>query len=806
GGHAQSELEAFRLLYRKEYSVEFYNQLRQELVQQKEDMLLKQRVPRQEEEVLFEGPVLHFEDTRKWKERYVVVRASYSLECHDSQESFRKGAPPRQTLLPTGGTVVTTEERYIALVDQGFPDSNSLKEDLAPPVVGMPGQFPVYLHVPYRLDTYFCLTQEAKQASFLYVLHDCIRHQNQDFLRKGSVEVRAFLRALQLWQEEKGRYESWDMLLGSDAQVLANVIMAELLPKLKAKKTEGKRTWFAMVEEAHGLVLECVQQELSALKDACRTSADQQEGLLRSNMDQIHSSKTFLQNKLTARVSGPAEAHCSEHVQPHLGYILEGLMGPISLGFGEARLMAEAMIDQLCQDVQEGGVTGDLKQALTQLGPVNLQSCYQHVSSLEEQLRETQQRFSYTGYKGLVHSTQIHLQQLMTSVAYTFELLLLKALEDSPENVALAMEKAKQRVLKQYDYDSSTVRKKIFQKALLDITFPSMKKTLASTFKAELPEFDQYIFAEHADFVSVQNVYEDILLQVLEREISKVVKEAATMQKYNLFSEIRRDRFSQSSLYITPPGSAPSSPARAGGSLIRRPPHPASPLLGNGLQRGPSPVQAQSSLQEEEGESGQGTPEPGLMPEPLPDQTEERSEPVAQSAPVTQPSSDEQEEDASTSTGRTAEACSESPAEMLLGVPRVPEALLSVSGAPAATTEGAAPITAGPPGYLCEETAAFLPSGGEQCAAAGGTGMEEISQGAGASEGTTAHDPDLTEVKAVSKDPQPVVAENVEPGSAKAPDCVKEIRDLVVEVIEVEEVVQRCSDGSGALVDGQKSA
>ena len=36
----------------------------------------------------------------------------------------------------------------------------------------------------------------------------------------------------------------------------------------------------------------------------------------------------------------------------------------------------------------------------------------------------------------------------MENMAYTFELLLLKALEDNPENWALAMERAKHRVLK----------------------------------------------------------------------------------------------------------------------------------------------------------------------------------------------------------------------------------------------------------------------------------------------------------------------------------------------------------------------
>lgn len=37
--------------------------------------------------------------------------------------------------------------------------------------------------------------------------------------------------------------------------------------------------------------------------------------------------------------------------------------------------------------------------------------------------------------------------------------------------------------LQQYDYDSSTVRKRIFQEALVSITLPFIKKNLAPTCK-----------------------------------------------------------------------------------------------------------------------------------------------------------------------------------------------------------------------------------------------------------------------------------------------------------------------------------
>uniref|UniRef100_A0A673W097 Niban apoptosis regulator 1a n=1 Tax=Salmo trutta TaxID=8032 RepID=A0A673W097_SALTR len=539
-GCAEAELKEFGPHYRTQYSVVFFSQIQDELEQPKEKIkqLLKQRGPPEAGEVLYEEQVLHFEAARKWEERYVVVRGNYLTPFF---QTFVKGVPPRHKLLPTGGTVLTTEEKYMAMVDKCFPvsETNNVNEKFAPPIIGMPGQFPVYLRLPYRRDYYFCFRQDARQAEFLSILSDCIRHQNQDFLKKKTVEVQAFLKAIHLYRQEKGSYDSWKMLIGSDVRVLANLVMEELLPSLekdmlphlKARKTERKRVWFATVEAAYFLVQECLFKGMSALKEECRKAAHQQEVLIRSDMDQILNSRTYLEGKLRASVLEPAEKFCSEGVQPYLASVLEELMGPISSGFQDARLLSDSQMDQLCQDFQEGGVTNELKQVQTS-SPL------------------------------LINSPQ-------------------------------------------YDYDSSLVRKRIFHEALVGITLPHIKKTLAPTYKTELQGLKQLVYADYSNFVHVHNIYEGILLQILNKEVIKVVEEAARLKKHNLFTDTR-DLLSQSScssLFSTP--FIPSNPARMLGfhgqlqtqpetpTFIQTPPEtqpeaevtaqPASPLQGNGL-------------------------------------------------------------------------------------------------------------------------------------------------------------------------------------------------------------------------------
>ncbi|KAM4738541.1 protein Niban 1a [Anableps anableps] len=609
-GQVEAELKEFGPYYRKQFSVARFAQVEDELEQNKQKItqLLKQKDAPEEAIVLYEDGVWYFDETRKWKERYIVVRANYCLECHESLQSYVKGANALHKLLPTGGTVLTTEEQYMEMVDKCYPDDSNVKEEFAPPLSGMPGQFPVYLRLPYRRDSYFCFRQQAKQAAFISFLSDCIKHQNQDFLKKKTCEVQAFLKAIQLYRQDRGQYEAWDMLIGSDVRVMANLVMEkllpslgkDLLPRLKVKKTDRKKAWFTTMEAAYFLVQELLLEGLAALKEECKVSVQKEEVLMRSDMDQILNTRRELEEKIRVKVSEPAARLCSETVQPYLGSVLEELMEPISSGFLDGRQLMETKMDEVCQEVLKGADNEMLKKALGEMARPNLLSCCMKIGSLQDKLKHLQERFGFCTMTAVTHGAQIDLQQLIENAAYTFELMLKKAVEDNPETAGAVMDKAKHRILKQYDYDSSTVRKRIFQDALVSITLPFIKKNLADSCKAELQGLDQTIYADYSNFIHVENVYENILLQILDEEVSKVVKEAASLQKHNLFKESSRASLSSVS--------TPSSPAPA--SSLRSPSRtPPSPLAVNGLPLSPK-EEAELQPQDKEEEVLQGAETP----------------------------------------------------------------------------------------------------------------------------------------------------------------------------------------------------
>ncbi|XP_056211854.1 protein Niban 1 [Falco biarmicus] len=581
-GKTEAVIKNFSPHYRRQYAVAFCKHVQDELEQHRDSQsrFLKTKPPLEAGTVLYEAELLHFaEDLKKWKDRYVVIRNDYTVDCFESKEAYQKGASPKYHILPAGGKVLTSEEDYNLLSDKHFPDPvGSSEKEVAQAFVQLPKEFPVYLWQPFSRHSYYCFPEPEAQRRFSAMLGDCVRHSNHDFLKQTTYEVQAFLEAIQFFRQEKGHYGTWEMITGNEKEILSNLVMEELLPnlqtmilpKMKGKRNDRKRAWFSIVEETYGLVQQQVAEGLSTLKEECRDFAKSLEGTIRSDMDQILNSKNFLAGKINATVSEPAQKCCTENIQPFLTSILEELMGPVSSGFTEVRSLFDKEVNEIIQDFQKTNDIMKLKENVDQLmnlpfNSVKMEPCYLKVNLLQELLQDLKSRFKVYHIDFVIQRTQNFMQELMENAVYTFEQLFSLSPQADSVKVATTIEKVKLRVLKQYDYDSSTIRKKIFQEALVQITLPTMQKTLASTCKPELQKYEQFIFADYTSVIQVENVYEEILYQTLLEETLKVIKEAAIMKKHNLFEDnLNLPCESVSSLtdLKTPSGSAQTTPAK----------------------------------------------------------------------------------------------------------------------------------------------------------------------------------------------------------------------------------------------------
>ncbi|XP_078497567.1 protein Niban 1 isoform X2 [Lissotriton helveticus] len=460
------------------------------------------------------------------------------------------------------------------------------EKESAQPFIVLPSQFPVYLWHPYMRHSFFCFQDAESQKSFAAILDDCIRHQNHDFLKQASIDAQAFSEALQFFRQEKSQYGSWEMITGSQTQILSNLVMEELLPslqtdllpKMKGKRNDRKRAWFGTVEETYNLVMAQVSEGFQSLQEECKNLAKQLEGTIRSDMDQIVTSKEFVAGKIKATVLEPAEKCCTENIRPFLASILEEIMGPVSSGFSEVRQLFEREVDAISQSFQTDNDPVKLKESLAQLenlasSSVKMEPCYLKLNLLREELQDLKRRFKFYHIDLVEQKAQNDMQELMENAVYTFNQLLSHASKGDPQKMSTAIDKVKLRVLKQYDYDSSTIRKKIFQEALVLITMPTMQRTLASTCKPELQTFEQYIFADYTNLIQVENLYEEILFGKLLDDTNKVIQEAASLKKHNLFEDSARlasESVSSLTDLKTPSGSAPASPERKQEQVVQQ--------------------------------------------------------------------------------------------------------------------------------------------------------------------------------------------------------------------------------------------
>ncbi|XP_056361119.1 protein Niban 2 [Oenanthe melanoleuca] len=543
-------LGEFCRCYKEQFGVALFNSVRYEIegAGGPQAQLLHRKVPL-EDHVIYSGNIFQYiEENKKWRNRFCVVPHNYGLVLYENKLAYERELPPRVLVNSAGYKVLTSVEQYLELVNSSLPGVTPKSGHS--PIVKCPTDFPLLLWHPYARHYYFCVMTGKEQEKWRAVFQDCVRHCNNGISEDSKVEAPAFTDAIRMYRQSKEQYGTWDMLCGNETQVLSNLVMEELLPelrstigpRLKGKAPERQRTWIQVSDAVYRMVYELAKAQYDAAVARCEQERPQLESTIRTDMDQIITSKEHLASKIRAFVLPKAEVCVRNHVQPYIPSILEALMAPTSQGFAEVReLFFKEVTDLNMNVVNEGGLEKlvEYMEKLSHLAfhPVKMQSCYEKMDQLK--LEGLQQRFDVSSTSVFKQRAQIHMRQQMDDAVYTFETLLHQELGklQGKDELCKSIQRILERVLKKFDYDSSTVRKKFFREALLQITIPFLLKKLAPTCKGELAKFQELIFEDFASFILVENTYEEVVLQSVMKDIMQAVKEAAVQRKHNLYRD-----------------------------------------------------------------------------------------------------------------------------------------------------------------------------------------------------------------------------------------------------------------------------
>ncbi|XP_035246997.1 protein Niban 2a [Anguilla anguilla] len=547
-GRTREVTEELSRLYEQQYAVALFNKVRFEIEGNggPQSQLLHRKDPLQDKNI-FSGNLFQCLENRKWRNRYFFIPDSYNIYYYENKMAHDRGLHPKGIIKCAGYRALTSVEEYMELISNSLPGVKAKAS--ASPFLKCATQYCIILWHPYACHHYFCVMTEKEQTKWQAVFQDCIRHTNNELSEEDKVQTPAFTDAVRLYRQARGQYGTWDMMCGEPPQILANLVMESLHPelrdqigpRLKGKLQQRQRSWMLISDAVYSLVLGQTRAQYEATVQICESRRPPLEAALRTDMDQIITSREHVAGKIRSVVQPKVEQVLKVSVRPYISSILEALMAPTSGGFSEVRDVFSLELVEMNKNILNEGNKDRLGEHMEKISmlafhPVKMQSCYQEVEKM--QLEGLQERFDVSSPSVFIQRAQILMRGQMDNAVYTFEQLLHQNLESAgEEHMCKAIQRCQDRVVKKFDYDSSTVRKKFFREALLQILIPYLLKQLSPSCAGDLPRFQELIFEDFSRFILVENVFEEVVLQSVMKDITMAVKEAAVMRRHNLFRD-----------------------------------------------------------------------------------------------------------------------------------------------------------------------------------------------------------------------------------------------------------------------------
>uniref|UniRef100_UPI00358F38AF protein Niban 2-like n=1 Tax=Myxine glutinosa TaxID=7769 RepID=UPI00358F38AF len=558
-------MKKFGRIYKKQYGVEILNAVQFELESREvQPQLLQRKTPlNKTAKSLWEGfAYRHLTNSRSWKEQYLVITGDYFIACYPNKLEFKNGGSPSYIIDCTGCILLSSLEHYqsvsrlvllkvcLGIFAAVCMLSFTTGKVSSSPMLHCPTPYPLYLWHPYRLHEYLCAKSPEGQTSWKAVIRDCTRNLESGFSRE--LESKTLLGAVRVYRQSQQKYGAWDMLSGTEIEVLSNLVMEEALPavqtdilkKIGRKSPEKETTWNGVTDSIYKQVQKEVAQKYRMLLRDCEVSKGKIEALARSEYNDIKSCRKDLQQKVQAWIGPNTKKFLQKNVHPYQPSLLESIVEPVSDGFSDTRSMFVTGSSEIIKSIENGTSQEEVGQLISKLkllpyNPMAMNSCYDKVEKMRDNHESLKERFHFSGIKSLVKETQRTMKQILDNAIYTFEQLTHHSMSNGQSGTELAsrLQKAQNRVLKKFDYDSSSCRKKIFHESLVQITFPFVLSKLEPACREGLPEFEDEILTEYSDVLKLSNNFEETVLGLLSPDICEAIHNVTFQKKHSLLRD-----------------------------------------------------------------------------------------------------------------------------------------------------------------------------------------------------------------------------------------------------------------------------
>ncbi|XP_069783796.1 protein Niban 1-like [Narcine bancroftii] len=545
-----------RLHCQRQYAAAFLNQVWNELEPRTTQgpQLLQNKEPRDSNQVIFSGYIMQYvENKKKWKERYFVMKADYSLECFESNEAAQRGLKPDMTVHLSGCILLSSVSDYREMLNQSWTVFNGVVDTyLEEQHLGFPTSQHLFLWHSYRPHLLLCFHTEDNCHTWSVLFADGIRHLNTVLFGRDSFDVRAFLEAVRVYREQKGRYGICDLYLGSETEILSNLVMedlcpvleSQLIPHIRGAEIKRKQTWLKMLGEMYAVVESHVSEKFQTLLMENEEQKQRLERTIRPDFNQILTTKKQIMEKIRASLEGRVRCSCQEHVQPQLGSVQEAVAGSMKTLLAETRRLFSEEVSEVIDKVKSAGDGSSLAEVCSQIlvslrHAAQMHHCYKKTEELERYLSEVGPRFTFCGAHFLMQRAQHITHQLMEDAVYTFQQMLtsMQPAAGLPAESGHHLDKTRVLVLKKLDSDSNAAGRQFVRDVLLELVLPFVLKTLEPSCKPELPVYEAFMSVDDDGLIQIESIFKELVLHIVTEEINKVMKETSTQPKFSLYNE-----------------------------------------------------------------------------------------------------------------------------------------------------------------------------------------------------------------------------------------------------------------------------
>ncbi|XP_038640522.1 protein Niban 1-like [Scyliorhinus canicula] len=543
-GRADVLLNDVRPHCREQYAAAFLNKVWNEVEPRpsQSPQLLKNKVLVDTQQVIAQGYLMqHVENRKKWKECYFVMKASYHLEYYETKEAEQRKQKPEGSVLLSGYILLNTMKDYRDMLHRSWPHFNGIADtSWEEQCMNCPSGHPLFLWHRYRPHLLLCCHSADDQDIWSTLLSDAIRHLNTVIYRRDSFEVRAFLEAVRMYRQQKGQYGICDLYLGSETEILSNLVMEDLCPVLESQlvphvrgpESKRKPTWLKMIGEMYAMVEAQITEGFQTMLRENEEQSLHLEKTVRPDFNQILTSKKQLVKKIQASFGDRVRWCCEEQVRPHLTSVGDRVAVLMKTSLLETRRLFSEEVSRVISLVKSKEHNySSLIEACRQLQRLPYQSvqmhrCYENTETLTQSLSELPPRFAFAGDRFFTQRAQTVINQLLQDAVYTFQHLLLSAQTAGGLSAEInqLLNNTRVRVLKKLDSDSTAAVRQFVRDSLLEIFLPYVLKTLEPFCKAELPTYEAYLSADDDDgqgVIQAESAYNELVLHIVSGEINK---------------------------------------------------------------------------------------------------------------------------------------------------------------------------------------------------------------------------------------------------------------------------------------------